>query len=155
MGRSAKARPVVFDREKRIEYLTGFHKRKVERRERALTRQKEEKAEEKRRERAERREARLRQAGLVTLDNGFDEWHGFDDDDNSDNAATKERYVDQEAGMESIVTISGLDGTDLSFRAAQNHEKIFNNELMLQKERRSKVSASKPRPPPTRKKRSR
>lgn len=106
--KSLRAEECTFDPTARAEFLTGFHKRKVERRNKAALKNKEESRasrlamradlrEQRKRELAQRVEAYEAALGLVDSNGGLDEggddddasWSGFSDDDGTKAPAKK------------------------------------------------------------------
>uniref|UniRef100_A0A060T8T0 ARAD1C31746p n=1 Tax=Blastobotrys adeninivorans TaxID=409370 RepID=A0A060T8T0_BLAAD len=105
---------VTFDRDARKEYLTGFHKRKVQRKEKAAERAKEmerlEKIEARKKLRQERKEQVERE--LKRLNDAMKEINGEDDSDSSPEQAGSESDYSDWDGIEgnSESSINGRNG---------------------------------------------
>lgn len=125
---------IKYDPDARKEFLTGFHKRKVERREKAMERQKEmerqERIQERQRIRNERKEAlekdmtRFNQAmkEIAAATNGdddeekkeeaesdFSDWEGLEQKHAPKGALKQQKYTGQDGEVTAVVTIEEMD----------------------------------------------
>ncbi|KAK7203782.1 nucleolar protein 12-domain-containing protein [Myxozyma melibiosi] len=147
-----RPREIVFDKEAREEYLTGFHKRNVERREKAIAKAVEHEKEERREERQVLRQRRKQELeervefaknlyGGSELDLGYDssdaengdsdadleaeEWHGIQDETDASTSAAVE---ENKASIDKQDEINGILKTGK--KVVQTYDAVFTEDTV-------------------------
>lgn len=143
-ARTHGATEVVFDKDSRLEYLTGFHKRKLERQKKAQEFAKEQerlaRVEERRKQREQRRSemeqqlesARAAMAGSLDSDGDAgeeDSWHGFSDSEEGVRPILKRH---QDVYDDATVEIETLEPNDnFAYLARMNNVALERSEKVL------------------------